>query len=894
MTRLQRCGLAVLFLAAVSAAEDAYRCVRFDALEITEGKLPGVGGEMRWSADARALRDYALLDGPGEAYVWAEEGGALLVRAAAGADVTGTMVLVKPDRSGLARVRFRIPKESPISREDEGRFRTARERHYSALLEARIPGAAWFRHCAGSSAAGRPRPQTTDDLEETADLFTGGRALSESLQLDRELPVAGTEEESVPLDTLPGITIREIDWKPRLEGLDPAKDPLAAGVPSDQFALLFPSFRAMVDLLDAADRSGTPILHSVETRAEDLLTRERCERQLCLATDALARAVGPHVIDAVAFTAGDPDLRGGTDLAILFASREPQALAALLLARRTAAAGASGVEGIETVRGEAGGVEFHGLRSPTRRVCSYQATIPGGVALSNSLLQLERVVEAAAGRTPSLAASPEFAFFRARYPLGAEEETALLVIPDPAIRRWCGPRWRIASSRRERAASMLAEAEVSRIDDVLARASAEGPIGMPFRLVDAGTVDFVSGEARSSIYNTRNFLTPVAEIGMEKVTKEEADLYRRWREGYDRNWSNFFDPIAVRFSVEADRIALDATVMPLILGSDYREWVELALGGKIAPGAGDRHEGALLHAAAAVGPESRLRRQLEGTLPLGASPLAWLGDTITLYLDDDPCLKELREAADPEEWLEENFHRIPVALACDVKDPMKCALFLTTARAFAEVAGSGLFLWESRTHAGQEYVKVSAGPKARGLSKLSIYYVALPDLLVITLGEELLRRAIDRSLARDEAAKAGNPLPAPAPPWLGKHLCLQVSREFLEFLEAARAGPDSTRSRMRLRSWNNLPILNEWKRRYPEADPAAVYERLSGSRLVCPGGGRYVWNETWKTMESTAFGHPGEPKEGPRDLLPFAGWAFGSFGLTFEDDGLRAACELRR
>jgi hypothetical protein len=76
--------------------------------------------------------------------------------------------------------------------------------------------------------------------------------------------------------------------------------------------------------------------------------------------------------------------------------------------------------------------------------------------------------------------------------------------------------------------------------------------------------------------------------------------------------------------------------------------------------------------------------------------------------------------------------------------------------------------------------------------------------------------------------------------------------------------------------------------------PAAVYERISGTRLVCPGGGRYVRNDAWRSMESTAFGHPGEPKEGPPDLLPFAGWASGSFGLTFEDDGLRAACELRR
>ena len=49
-----------------------------------------------------------------------------------------------------------------------------------------------------------------------------------------------------------------------------------------------------------------------------------------------------------------------------------------------------------------------------------------------------------------------------------------------------------------------------------------------------------------------------------------------------------------------------------------------------------------------------------------------------------------------------------------------------------------------------------------------------------------------------------------------------------------------------------------------------------------------------KTMESAAYGHPGEPKEGPEDALPFAGWRSGRFGLTFEKDGLRARCELAK
>mgnify|MGYP001098909831 CR=1 FL=1 len=71
------------------------------------------------------------------------------------------------------------------------------------------------------------------------------------------------------------------------------------------------------------------------------------------------------------------------------------------------------------------------------------------------------------------------------------------------------------------------------------------------------------------------------------------------------------------------------------------------------------------------------------------------------------------------------------------------------------------------------------------------------------------------------------------------------------------------RERMQEMSWSNLPILNEWKRLYPDQDPVKVHQRLWQVRLVDPAGGAYVWNEQYQTMESTKYGHPGAPKEGP-------------------------------
>jgi hypothetical protein len=96
------------------------------------------------------------------------------------------------------------------------------------------------------------------------------------------------------------------------------------------------------------------------------------------------------------------------------------------------------------------------------------------------------------------------------------------------------------------------------------------------------------------------------------------------------------------------------------------------------------------------------------------------------------------------------------------------------------------------------------------------------------------------------------------------------------------------------RSWGNLPILNEWKRRYPNEDPVKLHAKFWQTELICPGGGKYVWNEKWQTMESTVYGHPGEPKEGTKSAAVLNSIERGDFGVTFEEQGLRAKVILKR
>ena len=96
-------------------------------------------------------------------------------------------------------------------------------------------------------------------------------------------------------------------------------------------------------------------------------------------------------------------------------------------------------------------------------------------------------------------------------------------------------------------------------------------------------------------------------------------------------------------------------------------------------------------------------------------------------------------------------------------------------------------------------------------------------------------------------------------------------------------GRQQYQQQMQVQCWNNLPVLNQWKRLYPDRDPVAVHRPSLGRDALCPGGGKYVWNEKYQTMQSTVYGHPGEPKEGPLAPPVLSGFASGDFGLTLEN-----------
>ena len=587
------------------------------------------------------------------------------------------------------------------------------------------------------------------------------------------------------IDSLQGITIDEIDWKPLIKDAKPELDPLAKRLPADQHVIFFPTFQAALAVSDETRQHDTPVLRLAQPRAEDAGVVERYQRQLGLPLSTLARLLGPSLVKSVALTGSDPSFPLGTDVAMLLETPQPAMLGNLLLAR--VAMAAADVNDAKAVGGTIAGLTYQGFVSPDRTLSSYVAQLDGAVAVTNSTYQLQQLAAVRGGKAKSLAGLPEYAFFRIRYPRGNAggtltpqshaggtpapqsdaQESALIFLSDATIRRWCGPRWRIADSRRTCARAVLAELQASQLQELVLHKVEPGPIHTDLPILGGGTLRLTPAGVVSSVYGTLNFMTPIAEMPLDEVTKTEADAYRAWRDGYQRNWNWAFDPIGLRIGLGKQKLAADLTIMPLILGSQYNELAEISLGAKFDPQAGDPHQ-ALAQYILALNHNSRLFRMGEGfAAGMGQTiSLGWIGPSISIYADDDPFWQDLAKVKEDklEAFMSKNAGRVPVAVRIDSSNPLKLAVFLTTARTFIEQTSPGLTRWEPLKYKEQGYVRISPvkGKIPQDIENLAIYYTCAGGALTITPSERVLQHAIDRVLAEKPAEDAGNRLPSPS------------------------------------------------------------------------------------------------------------------------------------
>lgn len=418
-------------------------------------------------------------------------------------------------------------------------------------------------------------------------VFTGAAAIQESLQLELlgtgpqspaqrdAIAKVDAQDELVPLTGLHGPSVKSHPFKEMLHGRNPALPALAAYIPEDQYAVFFSNITKQLELTDLMDEWGGNLLHQVEASARDFRVRDKVTRQLCLENSWLTRLFGDRVINDMAFTGNDPFLKEGTAFTVLFSLKDKERFRKQLEKRYAEAAKGGGAK--RSTFASAGQTGFSAV-SPDKSVSSH-ALLLGNVAIvSTSLPALQRIAETAAGRLPSLARSDDFRYMRTIFPQNATEEDIFIYLSDSHIRALTGPRWKIGEARRMRCSAqlgLLANARLwfkieQRREPTMSELISGGYLGSnPPVCPDHGSYGFdSSGSPHCSLHNRQGLLTPVGEVPLERVTRQEEEQYKAFVENYNRYWTQFFDPIGIRIKMDQN-IRIQTCILPLIQNSWY-------------------------------------------------------------------------------------------------------------------------------------------------------------------------------------------------------------------------------------------------------------------------------------------------------------------------------------
>jgi hypothetical protein len=269
--------------APILSGETFFR-VPLKELQLAGGALPNAPAARffgRSDRDFSKLSNRVTLEGGGEGFLRFSSGGeppdaagggepgseVLVLRLPEAGDAKGKIHVPAEDGTGLVAFAFTIPaaEANPAARVD---FYRAKSEAFSELARLSIPGAAWFRHQAdaaaralerpgeaassarpGATGAGGRRPERPTGLEDTYEIFSGGRALSENLQLDRVLAPLGVRGP----DGRRQHARRHHGGRDRLEA---ARQGSETGAGSARFVDSFGSARAILPVLPGHGRAA--------------------------------------------------------------------------------------------------------------------------------------------------------------------------------------------------------------------------------------------------------------------------------------------------------------------------------------------------------------------------------------------------------------------------------------------------------------------------------------------------------------------------------------------------------------------------------------------------------------------------------------------------------------
>ncbi len=549
----------------------------------------------------------------------------------------------------------------------EGRWAEAQANHF-AVLEAMTDGAGFYSLAREATRRKyhvpakplKPMTAAVQNREEGQRLYemtTGAAALAESLALRRLLdPAADRGRRLHDIADIKGIDVAEHPWKKMMEGKSPAAEPLAKLIPHDNYYVTFNSIRKFIEFGELSEQWGSPMTAAYDLTSRDFDLKGRYEKQLCMRSTSLGKTLGPAIIRGLAITGSDLYLREGSDVSIIFHVRQRELFLAsvepFLQEARTAFGKALRQE--KSVHNK---VAIESFVSPLREVSLHRASVDEFVIYSNSPVAIRRILDAHAGRRTAMADVLDFQYMRTIVRADDRAEDGFVFLSDAFIRQQVGPASKIKEKRRLEALASLSllthGALFSAWDtgklpgDLLSLLGASRLRADEVEMPEGKSLSWDADQrvAASDAYNTIQFLTPLIELPMDRITDTERTEYGRFRDDYLQNWRQYFDPVGMRLGLKASEVKFEVYLLPLVKNSEYDSLREMVGGGVAKLDLGMLSSRTIAQYFAHIHPEQR--RTFKQTKAVGS----WF----LIRWDDSPAYQKLvrswsEEGRKPEEW----------------------------------------------------------------------------------------------------------------------------------------------------------------------------------------------------------------------------------------------------
>ncbi len=410
-----------------------------------------------------------------------------------------------------------------------------------------------------SSSLGRERNRgnTTGMLG----VFGGAAAIRETLQVQNITPDKNPgEAPTVPIQTIPGVTVKAHDYAELLGDSKGKTVDLAKLCPPDRFWLYAPDPASLEPLLGGgADWMGAlqGLLGGLQMDQQVL---HRHLSRLGLTEATLRQFVKSGMIGETAVILPDLFLQDGTDVTCIARIRNLQAMSALFQAR-----GIGPSPDPQTFTTPAGHTVTWAMRDDLFIMSTHKGEV-------DKVLSLH-----AAKGAGSLGDTAEFRYMLTQ--CGPGDSTRLYAyFSDPFIRRLTGPSVKIAQYRR-----MMARADLERVNagfmlyrqdtgkdpDDLRHLFETGYIAPLFQLKEE-EVELKEGLASHPEWGSITKMPTLLDTMPTLATEGEVAAYTTYRDAYSMFWRQFFDPIAIHVEApEANTYEATVFVLPLIHSSIY-------------------------------------------------------------------------------------------------------------------------------------------------------------------------------------------------------------------------------------------------------------------------------------------------------------------------------------